>query len=121
MQIINQNNYQQFLKRYDFSSAEIEDIQITSATSMQIVINAQSVENEYAWVRIVFYFDGINDAKLVDDAQLAFLDFENGISIVFENSLIGFCIDRYDTLVGMKNASFYITAKNLKVESFFIN
>ena len=103
-----------FLKRFNnFSNAEFRSIEVLSATSMKIIFATQDEARAFDWLTIELEFTGIFDAKLLDDSKLSFVDMENGITLIQEDSKVGFCIGEY-TIKSLKDSICYILSSSVK-------
>lgn len=107
-------NIETFLKRFNnFKDAEFRSIEILSATTIKIIFATQDEARAFDWLTIEFEFSGVLDAKIVEDSKLAYVDMENGISLIKEDSKIGFSIGEYN-MSNIQDSVSYVIASNVK-------
>ena len=110
-------NVEQFVKRFDgFKDGEIRSIKVISPTTMLVTLAGQDTARAFDWITINLEFNGVSDARLLDDSKLSLIDMSDGISIINENNKFGFGIGECINLSGIKNATAYIESDNLKYE-----
>ena len=105
----------EFLDRFDyFKESEVRSLEIISPTIIEMTLTAQDKARAYDWVTITFLFDEVKDAKLINGSQIAYIDLDDGISIVTEDDFFAFCLQNYTTVASIKESSFYILSKSIK-------
>ena len=108
-------NIKEFLERFDnFKDAEFRTIEVLSATNMKIVFATQDRARAFDWLTIELELNGVNDARLLDEAKLSHVDMSDGISLIKESDSIGFCIGEYKTLDSVKDSICYIVSSSIK-------
>ena len=106
-----------FLKRFgNFVDAEIRSIDILSPTSMKLTLAGQDGARSFDWITIELEFDGVSDARLIDNSKLALLDMQNGISLLHEDSNFYFAIYNYNSTSNIKDSISYIISSSLKYQ-----
>ena len=117
MKPLNSSQTAKFLERFDdFKGSEIRSLEILSASEMKLTLAAQDKARDYDWITINLLFTDISDARLVDDSKLAFLDMDEGVTILFDENQYGFSVGSYSNLSSLKDAALYIIAKNIKYD-----
>jgi len=105
----------EFLDRFDhFKESEIRSLEIISPTTIELTLTAQDKARAYDWLTITLLFDEVNDAKLISGSQIAYVNLDDGISIVTEDGFFAFCLENYKTVASIKESSFYIISKSIK-------
>ena len=122
MKPLNSSSLKELFKRFDsFKDAQISSLEILSATSIKIMFNVQDASRGYDWIGIEFYFDGVEEAKLIDEKKLQYIDFSEGISLLYEKGLYYCGVGKYLFGSGTKDASCYIRSKSLKYQEIQTN
>ncbi|MBN2815445.1 MAG: hypothetical protein JXQ67_02080 [Campylobacterales bacterium] len=117
MKPLAQTQLQTFLKRFEnFKDAELRSLKILSPTAMQLTLAVQDSARAFDWITITLEFNGVSDAKLLDEQQLLFIDMSEGISLIFEDNLFAFGISECYNISSIKNSSLYLIAESLKYE-----
>ncbi|MDY0116032.1 MAG: hypothetical protein RBR59_00470 [Sulfurimonadaceae bacterium] len=104
-----------FLKRFDnFKDGEVRCINII--TPMQIIISlaAQDAARAYDWINVDLEFNGVEDARVVDNEQLRFIDLSEGVSLIFEDHKIAFALNKCYNISASKNSICYVISASLK-------
>lgn len=110
-------NIEAFLKRFDyFKSGEFRSIEIISPTTITATLAGQDSARAHDWISIQLEFNGVSDAKLLNEAKLKFLDMDDGITMVQENKSLAFAIGNCNNISAVQNASCYIICSNIKYE-----
>ena len=106
-----------FLYRFEnFQNSQITAIDIISPVSIAVSIDVQDRQRSFDWIGMRFLFEEIVDASLIESSRLAYIDMDEGLSILYENGLFYFMIGDYKTPNGTKDALCYIIAKSLKYQ-----
>ncbi|WP_345985519.1 hypothetical protein WCX49_13140 [Sulfurimonas sp. HSL-1656] len=100
----------------DGEGAMLRSLALNGPTTATLTLSVQDKHRGYDWIDIVFEISGMNDAKLVDDKQLGFIDTDEGITVVFENSQWGLAVGRYGGMEALKSAPLYVIGTSLKYE-----
>ncbi len=112
-----QKDLESFLKRFDnFKEGELRSVEIVSPTLITVTLAGQDGGREFNWVSVVLEFSGVNDAKLLEDSKLSFVDMSDGISIVHEDGNFAFGIGECYNLSSVKNSLFQVISSSLKYE-----
>ncbi len=105
------------LSRFEnFTASEIKEITLKSPTVIEIRLSVQDSALEFDWIDLNFELSSVNDARILENSKLAYLDMNEGLSILFEENLFAFCYGSYSSLATAKDSSFYIIAQSLKFE-----
>ena len=106
-----------FLQRFNnFRDAEFRSVEILSGLNILLTLAVQDSARAFDWITIKLEFNGLNDAKLLENNQLAYLDMDNGISLLFEENNFAFSTGECYNISCIKNSSLYLIAKSLKYE-----
>ena len=100
----------------NFVDAELRNVDITSPTTMLVKVATQDKNKEFDWITLELEFNGVSDAKLIDDSKLSLVDMGEGANIINEDNYFGFCIGNYKNISSLKNSLLYIISSNLKYE-----
>ena len=106
-----------FLERFGhFVDCELRSIEVTSPTTMLVTVAAQDTARGFDWLSIKLEFNGVSDARLLENSQLSHVDLNDGINIIYEDDKYAFGIGNYTNLSSIKNSTCYITSSTLKYE-----
>ncbi|WP_345972693.1 hypothetical protein [Sulfurimonas diazotrophicus] len=94
--------------------AMLRSLALNGPTTATLTLSVQDKHRGYDWIDISFEMSGMNDAKLVDDKQLDFIDTDEGITVVFEDGQWGLAVGRYAGLEALKSAPLYVIGASLK-------
>jgi hypothetical protein len=94
--------------------AMLRTLVLNDPTSVTLTLSVQDKQRGFDWIDIAFEINGLNDAKLVDDNRLGFIDTDEGITILFEDGLWGLGIGRYESLGALKSAPLYLIGTSAK-------
>jgi len=104
-----------FLKRFDnFRDGEFRLIEVISPTAIVAKFAGQDSAREFDWVSIDFEFNGVEDANLIDNKKLSFIDMNDGINIIHENEKFSFGVGECSSIDSIKNSTCYITSTSVK-------
>jgi hypothetical protein len=104
-----------FLERFDdFKGSEIRSIEIISPTEIEITLTAQDSARAFDWVSITLHFSSVNDARVVDESKLAYLDMESGVTILKEEGRFAFALGNYSNISTLQDAQLYVIAQSIK-------
>ncbi len=114
---LHQNKTQELLTRIDkATNSELISITMNTPQNFTLELSVQDKNRGYDWINIAFEIDSIVDAKLIDDEKLAFVDMEEGISILFDEEQCGIGVGNYKSIDALKSAPLYFIGKSLKYE-----
>ena len=107
---------QKVLEKFDnFKYAEFKSIQTLSKTSMLLTFIVQDDDGEET-DKVTFQLDGVNEARLIENNVLSYLDMTDGISIIKYSDIYAFSLGKSnDDLLAMKNTPLYATASEINV------
>lgn len=104
-----------FLERFDFfKDSEFRNVEILSPTTIKITLAAQDSARGFDWISIDLEFSGISDARLLQNSKLPHVDMNDGISIIYTNSVFAFGVGTYSNLSSIKNSTCYIISSSIK-------
>ena len=106
---------QKLLEKFDnFKYAEFRSIQTLSKTSMLLTFIVQDDDGEET-DKVVFQLDGVNEARLIENNVLAYLDMTDGISIIqYNDDIYAFSLGKSnDDLLAIKNTPLYAIASGI--------
>lgn len=117
MKPLNKNSTKELLARFDNGvNAEIRSLTPITATNFQLRLSMQDANRGYDWIDIIFDFEGVSDARLLEDAQLAHIDMSEGISLIYETDYIAFALGEVARISQAKESTLFILAQSLKYE-----
>ncbi len=96
--------------------AMLRSLTVKGPTFAALTLSVQDKQRGFDWINITFEIGGMNDARLLDDKQLGFIDTDEGITLLFEDGVCGIGVGRYSTLEALKSAPLYLTGSSLKYE-----
>lgn len=101
------------LERFDHAKdAVIHEIRIQSPSQILLVFGVQDKQRGYDWIDLLIEVDGIEKARLPENAQLA--DMEEGISILFEEGQWGIGIGDYHRLPALEDSNMFLIGTHIK-------
>jgi len=108
-------NIEKFLKRFDsFKDGELRSMKIISPTVMLVTLAVQDSAREFDWITVDLEFNGITDAKLLDESKLSLIDMSDGISIINNDKKFAFGIGECYNISSIKNSTSFIESQSLK-------
>lgn len=111
------NKLQEFLERFEyFKSGEFRSLEVANATSIHATFALQDKSREYDWITLKLEFNGVYDAALPQMDKLAFIDMEDGVTLLFEDNKIAFGVGEYTTFLAVKNALPYLYCRTIKYQ-----
>jgi len=117
MRVLNTTELSAFLKRFDnFKDAEFRSLDLLSPLQSRLTFAVQDSARAYDWITLTLLFNGISDAKLLQEHQLSLVDMSDGISLLYEDALFAFGIGECYNISTIKNSSCFILAQSLKYE-----
>jgi hypothetical protein len=117
MKPLNPSQIAKFLERFDdFKGSEIRSLEIKSATEIELLLSAQDRARNFDWISVKLLFNGVSDAKILEDNKLAYLDMDDGLSILFEEKQFALGITSTKTLASIKDAPLYIICDIIKYD-----
>lgn len=109
--------FKTFLQRFDnFKDAQIRSLEVISASNITLTLETQDSARAYDWITLTLVFEGVSDAKLLEESKFSFIDTCEGISLFHEESNIVFCIGSYHDIHVAKNAILFVITKSLKYQ-----
>lgn len=98
------------------TDAQIKSITPKTATSFELRMSVQDANRAYDWIDIIFLFDGVNDARLLEDVQLVHVEMTEGISLIYESGEVAFALGEVNHMSRAKESTLFIRAQSLKYE-----
>jgi len=115
MRPLNASELPTFVERFSrFEDAEFRSTQIISADEIEITLAVQDSARAYDWITITLAFNGVSDARLLEDKKLSLLDMSLGANIIKENNTFAFGLGECYNISSIKNSSCYIISQSLK-------
>jgi hypothetical protein len=96
--------------------AMLRSLKVGGPTSAALTLSVQDKQRGFDWIDLTFEMSGMNDARLVEDSQLDFIDTAEGLTVLFDGGLWGIGIGRYGSLEALKSAPLYLIGASLKYE-----
>ena len=110
-------NVDEFLKRFNhFKDGEFRSIEVISPTTMLVTLAGQDEARAYDWQSVKLEFQGITDARLIENTKCALIDMNDGISIIKDNNILAFGIGECYNVSSVKTSSCYIQATYIKYQ-----
>ncbi len=104
-----------FLDRFsNFEGAVIQDISIISPTQISCIFELQDKQRQFDWIKLTIDFFGIKNARLLQTQHYDHVEIDEGISLIYDSTLFGFCIGQYKTIKALEDASCFIIADTVK-------
>ncbi len=105
------------LDRIEYAfNGEVRSIVIDHPAVMSLTLSVQDRGREFDWIDIRFEVSGITDARLMNEDKLAYIDMDDGISIVFEKGQAGIAVGKYTTLTNLTDSPLYLLGTGIKFE-----
>ena len=115
MKPLNQRSAKELLERIDnATNTEIRSLTLIDPTTMQLRLSVQDRNRGFDWIDIILEVGGVNDARLVDDAKLPFVDMAEGLSICYHEEQAGLGIGSYGSLEGLRDSTLFIIGSGIK-------
>lgn len=106
-----------FLQRFEnFKDAEFRSLEIILPTVIKLTLAAQDSARAFDWITISLEFHGVNDARLLQENQLSYVDMSDGASLLYEENMFAFGLAERYNISSIKNSSIYLIAESLKYE-----
>ncbi|MDQ7042285.1 MAG: hypothetical protein Q9M34_02000 [Sulfurimonas sp.] len=106
-----------FTERFSsFKDAEFRSLNIISPLQIQTIFTVQDSARAYDWITITLEFNGVVDAKLLQNSRLSLLDMSEGANIIKDKNLFAFGIGECYNISAIKSSTCYIIASSLKYE-----
>jgi len=116
MKPLNQTSATALLERIDHAAnGELRSLAIINPTTMQLRLSVQDKNRGYDWIDVIFEVSGISNARLLQDKQLALVDMQEGITVLFEGSRAGVGVGRYTSLASLADATLYMIGSGVKL------
>jgi len=104
-----------FLKRFNnFKDAEVRSLEVITAASIKVIFTVQDSSRAFDWITIELEFNGISDAKLIQEKKLSFIDMSEGITLLDHNNKFAFGMAECYNVASILSSSLYIIADSLK-------
>ena len=111
------NSIVSFLKRFDsFRDSELRQIEIISPSSLKITLAAQDSARGFDWITVTFEFNGVIDAKIIEESKLSHVDLDGGITLLYQDDMYAFMIGAYNKLSDTQSSICYIKSSSLKYQ-----
>lgn len=115
MKPLNQQNSKLLMERIDRAvDSELRSIAVPGPDTMQLRISVQDRNRGFDWIDIIFEVNGIDNAKLVDDKHLAYIDMSEGISLIFNEGRIGLGVGSYHSIDALESSPLFICGNSIK-------
>lgn len=104
------------LEKYNnFKDAQLRSIQELSDTSKVLTIVIQDDDGEDINT-VKIEFKDVTDSRILVNSVLGYLDMGFGVSIIKENNLYGFALNKGTAMLHVLNAPLYIISSDIKIE-----
>lgn len=98
------------------TGGELRSLLVIDPLTMQLRLSVQDASRGHDWIDVIFEISGVSDARLIEDAKLAFLDMETGMTLLSEGDEAVVAVGRYSSLHSALDAPLYIKGTALKFE-----
>ncbi|MEA1892754.1 MAG: hypothetical protein U9N33_08590 [Campylobacterota bacterium] len=98
----------------NFLDAEIRSVDIISPTTMKLVLAAQDSARGFDWITVELEFNGVSDAKLIEESKLTLLDISDGLTLIYEKKCFAFAVGSCQSLSNIKDAIIFIVSSSVK-------
>jgi len=106
-----------FSERFlNFKDAEWRSLEVVSPFVMRVTFAVQDSARAYDWITVSLEFNGVNDAKLLQENKISFIDMSEGISLINDENSFAFGIGECYNISTIKSSSCFIVATTLKYE-----
>ncbi len=106
-----------FDKRFDrCSGGELRSLKLINPTTMVLRLSVQDAGRGFDWIDLELEVSGVNDARLIDESKLSFIDMSEGISILFEDLNVIVCVGDYSSFEAAHDAPLFIRGSALKYQ-----
>lgn len=106
-----------FLQRFEnFKDAELRSLEIILPTLIRLTLAVQDSARAFDWITITLEFNGVSDARLLEENQLSYIDMSDGISLLYEENKFAFGLAECYNISSIKNSTLYLVAESLKYE-----
>ncbi|NOQ31027.1 MAG: hypothetical protein GQ570_07905 [Helicobacteraceae bacterium] len=106
---------QKLLKRFNnFCDSEIRAITIVDPITINIEFSLQDENRAFDWINLKLEFSEVSNATLVDNAKLTMLDMSEGMSLLFEDTKVGFGLGEYDNISSLQSSQLFFIASSVK-------
>ena len=110
-------NTKKFLERFDnFKHGEFRSIEVISPTIILVTLAGQDSAREFDWLSIRLEFNGVSDARILENDKLSLIDMDDGISIINEDNIFAFGIGECYNISNTKTSTCHIECFNIKYE-----
>ena len=111
MKPLNPRSAKELLERIDnATNAELRSLTLIDPTTVQLRLSVQDRNRTV----VVFEVSGVNDARLIDDAKLSYIDSSEGISICYDGEHAGLAIGSYGSLEGLRDSALFVIGSGVK-------
>lgn len=115
MKPLNPRSAKELLERIDnATNAELRSLTLIDPTTVQLRLSVQDRNRGFDWIDLVFEVSGVNDARLIDDAKLSYIDSSEGISICYDGEHAGLAIGSYGSLEGLRDSALFVIGSGVK-------
>ncbi|MBD3824499.1 MAG: hypothetical protein IE916_08335 [Epsilonproteobacteria bacterium] len=110
-----------FLKRFDsFRGSEVISFQIVSPTVIELLMRVQDAHRDFDWIELTLQFNGISDARLIENEKMSLIDMSDGVTLKNDGSKFAFGIGAGYNVANISDSICYILANSIKYkESMF--
>ncbi len=106
-----------FYERFDRAiDGELRTLTLISPTVMILRLSVQDKGRAFDWIDLELEVSEVNDARLIDEKKLSFIDMSEGISILFKDDNVIVCVGSYSSFNAALNAPLFIRGSALKYQ-----
>jgi len=96
--------------------SELKSLTVIDPVTMQLRLSVQDKTRGFDWIDIIFEVSGVNDARLIEDAKLPFVDMEEGITLAFEGEEVVLAAGDYSSFHSALDAPLFLKGSSIKYE-----
>lgn len=109
-------NLAAFMQRFNnFKDGEFRSLEVISPTNMKIILAGQDEARAFDWITLELEFNGVNDARLLENSKLHLLDMSEGVNLIYDTNF-AFGLGEYETLSSITNSTCYIISTDIKYQ-----
>ncbi|QSZ43020.1 hypothetical protein GJV85_13195 [Sulfurimonas aquatica] len=117
MKPLSKNEIPSFLERFgNFKDAEFRSLEVLSASQIKLTFALQDKARAFDWITLELEFSSIEDARLLDNNKLSFVDMGDGCSLIHDDEKFAFGIGECYNISIIKNSTCYLVSNNLKYQ-----
>jgi len=111
-----EKNLTAFMQRFNnFKDGEFRSLEIISPTTIKATLAGQDEARAFDWISLDLEFNGVNDARLIENSKLHLVDMSEGINLIHSKNF-AFVLGEYNTISSITNSACYIICTDVKYQ-----